>query len=260
MNPVHVVPTSFESEGETLQGNFVLPDGDGPFYGICKFHGLPGGPDQIGGIARTLAENGFAVLTFDFRGFRRSEGLFSLAGEIMDARSAIDHLLSSSFVVKDWVGVYGASFGGAIAVCTAARNRQVKALCLRAPVYDTLYFAQGSRFRLMPEHVFAEMASSFRGIDNPAIRKLILDKLVSDAEKYNPMYDIRDVSCPLFVTTGDQDEVIDVAGVKRLFEAAREPKEFILIEGANHRLDDILQRRCTFQAIVAWFLKQTRQC
>ena len=74
MSDVRLIPTEFESEGETIKGDFVLPSGAGPFPGICKFHGLPGGADQVSGLSTRLAESGYAVLTFDFRGFRRSEG------------------------------------------------------------------------------------------------------------------------------------------------------------------------------------------
>ena len=80
MVDVKLISTSFISEGETIRGTFVVPLSEGPFPGICKFHGLPGGPDQVGGFALALAEAGFVVLTFDFRGFRHSEGLFPLAG------------------------------------------------------------------------------------------------------------------------------------------------------------------------------------
>ena len=52
---IEVQPTSFTSEGETLRGHFVLPQGTGPFPAICKFHGLPGSSDQISGIATRLA-------------------------------------------------------------------------------------------------------------------------------------------------------------------------------------------------------------
>ncbi|MHA1926202.1 MAG: alpha/beta hydrolase [Candidatus Thorarchaeota archaeon] len=100
------MPTDFESEGYALRGDFVIPKGAGPFPGICKFHGLPGGANQVSGLATRLAEAGYVVLTFDFRGFRRSEGIFSLEGEIQDARNAVTHLMDSEFTIEDWVGVF----------------------------------------------------------------------------------------------------------------------------------------------------------
>jgi dienelactone hydrolase len=109
MADIEIFPTEFTSEGETIRGNFVVPPGDGPFPGICKFHGLPGGPDQVDGFALMLAEAGFVVLTFDFRGFRTSDGLFTLSGQIKDAKVALTHLLESDLTVDSWSGIYAAS-------------------------------------------------------------------------------------------------------------------------------------------------------
>ncbi len=103
MTGVEVIRTEFTSDEEMIRGAFITPKSDGPFPGICKFHGLPGGPDQIGGIATLLAKAGFAVLTFDFRGFRKSEGIFSLSGEIKDAQVAITHLLDTEITLEGWV-------------------------------------------------------------------------------------------------------------------------------------------------------------
>ncbi|MHA1965669.1 MAG: alpha/beta hydrolase family protein [Candidatus Thorarchaeota archaeon] len=142
MADVKIIPTEFTSEGEIIRGNFVVPPGEGPFPGICKFHGLPGGPDQVGGFALALAEAGFVVLTFDFRGFRLSDGLFTLAGQIKDAKAAITHLLESDLTVDSWSGIYSASWGAAVAICALAEDTRSTALCLRAPIFDTLWFAQ----------------------------------------------------------------------------------------------------------------------
>jgi len=120
-----VVPTQFISDSELLKGNFLVPEGENSFPGICKFHGLPGSPDQVSGIASRLAAAGFVVLTFDFRGFRSNGGLFSLANEVEDARNAVSYLLKLKQVMKDWVGVYGASYGGAVAVLAASEIQQI---------------------------------------------------------------------------------------------------------------------------------------
>ena len=153
MKDVQVHPTEFTSEGETIRGNFVVPSGEGPFPGVCKFHGLPGGPDQIGGPATILAEAGFAVLTFDFRGFRKSDGMFTLSGQIKDAKNAITHLLESDLTLDSWSGIYAASWGAAVAVCALAEDNRSEALCLRAPVYDTLWFSESPMIRPSMEFI-----------------------------------------------------------------------------------------------------------
>lgn len=254
---IEVQPTSFTSEGETLRGYFVFPRGTGPFPGICKFHGLPGSSDQISGIATRLAKVGFAVLTFDFRGFRSSEGLFRLANQVKDAKPAITHLLESQYTKGDWVGVYGASFGGAVAVLAAARDSRISAVGLRAPVYDTLWFARSPMIPTAVEELVQTTPDQVHGLTDPQIREDIFRWMVEDAKQLNPMNEIDRVTPrPLFIITGDADLGIDVAGVKRLFDAAKEPKEMVVVKGADHNLTSPAAYEETVKAVIDWFQRQ----
>jgi len=257
---IEVQPTSFTSEGETLQGHFVLPHGTGPFPGICKFHGLPGSSDQIGGIATRLAEAGFAVLTFDFRGFRSSEGLFRLAHQVKDAKLAITHLLESHYTKGKWVGVYGASYGGAVAVLAAARDSRISAVNLRAPVYDTLWFARSPMIPTAVEELIQNTPDQMHGLTEPQIRKDVLHWMVEDAKQLNPMNEIDKVAPrPLLIITGDADLSIDLSGIKRLFDAAKEPKELVVVKGADHNLSSPVAYEKTVNAVIAWFQRQIIQ-
>ena len=252
-----ILPTEFTSEGETIRGNFVVPTGKGPFPGICKFHGFPGSPDQVHGVASRLAQAGFAVLTFDFRGFRKSDGIFSLAGEIKDAKAAVTHLLESDLTDDSWVGVYGASYGGAVAVCSVSNDPRVNAVCLRAPVYDTLWFAKLPGIRPSIEFIFETDPSQMSGIENPENRQEILKRMMQDAEVHNPMNEVSKISPrPLLIIHGSDDVIIDLAGVKRLYELACEPKDLVVVEGADHNLSDLRAYEITVSTVVEWFLKQ----
>jgi fermentation-respiration switch protein FrsA (DUF1100 family) len=252
-----VVPTEFLSEGETIRGNFVVPDGEGPFPGICKFHGLPGGPDQISGLATKLADAGFAVLTFDFRGFRESDGLFTLSGQIEDAKSAITHLQKSDLTDDSWSGVYAASWGAAVAVCTLADDKRTDALCLRAPVYDTLWFSESPMIRPSMEFIVETDPTQVRGIDNPEIQEKILRRMIDDSKIYNPMNEVSKISPrPLLIVHGTDDMGIPLAGVKRLYELAGEPKDLVVVEGADHNLSDPRAYEITMDTVVDWFSNQ----
>jgi dipeptidyl aminopeptidase/acylaminoacyl peptidase len=254
---IEVQPTSFTSEGETLRGHFVLPKGTGPFPGICKFHGLPGSSDQIGGIATRLAEVGFAVLTFDFRGFRSSEGVFRLASQVKDAKHAITHLLESQYTKGEWAGVYGPSYGGAVAVLAAARDSRISAVGLRAPVYDTLRFARSPMIPTAVDELIQTAPDQMHGLTDLQIREDILRWMVEDAKQLNPINEIDKVAPrPLFIITGDADLGIDVSGVKRLFEAAKEPKEMVVVKGADHNLTSPAAYEETVNAVIEWFQRQ----
>jgi len=257
MTDIRAVPTEFASEEEVLKGDFVLPPGDGPFPGVCKFHGLPGSRDQVSGVASRLASAGFVVLTFDFRGFRRSDGLFRLSGMIEDARNAVTHLLESDLSTEGWLGVYGASYGGAVAVCSAVRDERISCVCLRAPVYDTVAFARSPIIQPAVNEVVRTDPDEVHGLAEPRLRKRILEWMVEDGARFNPINEISKISPrPLFVITGDVDEGIDLAGVQRLFELAWDPKELVVVKGADHELTDPKAYESTIDPVVAWFCDQ----
>ncbi len=257
MVDVEILPTEFESEGETVRGYFIVPSREGPFPGVCKFHGLPGGPDIVGGLATRLAEAGFAVLTFDFRGFRQSDGVFTLSGQIKDAKRAITHLIESDLTLDTWSGVYAASWGAAVAVCTLAEDPRVNALCLRAPVYDTLWFAQSPMIRPSAELIIETDPTQIRGIEDPEIQERIFQQMLEDSKVYNPMNEISKISPrPLLIVHGTDDTGISLAGVKRLYELAGEPKDLVVVEGADHNLSDQRAYDITMNTVVEWFRKQ----
>jgi alpha-beta hydrolase superfamily lysophospholipase len=249
-----VVPTEFISDGKLLKGNFLVPEGERSFPGICKFHGLPGSPDQVSGIASRLAAAGFVVLTFDFRGFRRSEGLFSLANEVEDARNAASHLLRFKKVMKGWIGVYGASYGGAVAVLAAARDTRIGAVCIRAPVYDTLEFARSPLIQPAVEYILGNFPNVMHGLSNAETRERLLDGMVEDAKKLNPAAEIQQISPrPFLIVTGDADKEIKLDGVRRFYESAKQPKKLVVIEGADHELTNPKALKETNETVVAWF-------
>ena len=257
MADIKTIPTEFTSEGETIRGNFVVPQGNGSFPGICKFHGLPGSPDQVSGLATKLAEAGFVVLTFDFRGFRQSDGIFALSDQIKDAKLAITHLLESDLTLDSWSGVYGASWGGAIAICALAEDKRTNALCLRAPVYDTLWFSESPMIRPAVESIIETDPTQMRGIEDPKIRELFLRRMVEDSKIHNPMNEISKISpLPMLIVHGIDDIGIPLAGVKRLYELAREPKDLVIVEGADHNLTDPRAYEITMDTVVEWFTKQ----
>ncbi|MDH5362525.1 MAG: alpha/beta hydrolase [Aigarchaeota archaeon] len=254
---IRVVSTAFTSEGEVLRGDFVLPPGDGPFPGVCKFHGLPGSRDQVSGVASRLASAGFVVLTFDFRGFRRSDGVFRLSGMIEDAKNAVTHLLESGLSTEGWLGAYGASYGGAVAVCSAVRDERISCVCIRAPVYDTLAFARSSMIQPAVNEVVRTDPDGVHGLADSRVQKQILEWMVKDGARFNPINEISKISPrPLFIIAGDEDGGIDLAGVQRLFELAGEPKEFVVVEGADHGLTDPKAYETTIHWVLAWFRGQ----
>ncbi|MHA1906116.1 MAG: alpha/beta hydrolase [Candidatus Thorarchaeota archaeon] len=257
MVEIKVIPTEFSVEGEMIRGNFVVPKGEGPFPGICKYHGIPGGSDQVSGVATELAQAGFAVLTFNFRGFRDSDGIFTLSGEIEDTKASVTHLIDSDLTIDSWVGVVASSYGAAVAVCSAASDTRVDAVAIRAPVYDTLWFAKSPMIRPAVDQIRATDPSQIRGIEDPETVEYVLNRMIEDAKIHNPMNEISKISPrPLLIIHGTDDVGIDLAGVKRLYELAGEPKDLVVVEGADHVLSNPVAYEVTMKTVVDWYTKQ----
>ena len=120
----------------TLEGEWLFPDGEGPFPAVVVSHPFPpmGGTMQNGVVTavwEALASRRIAALRFNFRGVGRSEGSFNEGiGERDDVRAALEVALSTEGVDSNRVGLAGYSFGSMMSVPVALRDDRVKCLAL----------------------------------------------------------------------------------------------------------------------------------
>ena len=107
-----------------------------PAPAVLLAHGFGGSKDDLAGQARSLARHGYVVLAYTARGFGRSGGLIHLDApqyEVADARKLINYLATLPQVQQDRPGdprvaVAGSSYGGALALLTAAYDHRVDAV------------------------------------------------------------------------------------------------------------------------------------
>ncbi|WP_158891232.1 alpha/beta fold hydrolase [Amycolatopsis anabasis] len=119
-----------------------------PAPAVLLPHGFGGDKNSVAADARELAGRGFVVLTYSARGFGRSTGKIALNDpdyEVADAQRLIDYLAGRPEVRTDAsgdpkVGVTGASYGGALALILAGRDKRVDAI---APIITYNDLAQG---------------------------------------------------------------------------------------------------------------------
>src|ERR1700694_3908341 len=126
-------PVPFYSEGVTLPANFFLPTNLEPNRrraGIVLCHGYTGVrsiylPDN----ARVLAEAGYVVLTFDYKGWGDSDGprtRLAPYSRVADVQAALTFLGAQNEVDAARLGIYGTSYGGATVVWVAAIDPRVR--------------------------------------------------------------------------------------------------------------------------------------
>ena len=144
---------------------------------------------------------------FDYRGYGDSTGTPDERGLALDARAAQRYLLSRPDVDAARLVYFGESLGAAVAVDLAAEHPPA-ALVLRSP-FTSMADVGSYHYRILP------------------VRLLLRDR-------YAAIDKIAQVRAPLLVIAGDADTIVPLAQSRRVHDAARSPKAFVVIDGADH--------------------------
>jgi uncharacterized protein len=130
---VRATPVSFfQDDGQRLDAD-VYSATDEPRLAIAICNGWGGTRGTlVPGVASGLAERlPAAVMAFDYSGWGSSEGgreRLDPEQEVADTRCAVSWLLQAHPSVVGRVGLFGLSFGGAVATMAAARDERIAAL------------------------------------------------------------------------------------------------------------------------------------
>ncbi|WP_213454824.1 alpha/beta fold hydrolase [Rhizomonospora bruguierae] len=119
-----------------LDTRYYAPKSGRPVPAVLLAHGFGGTKETVGEDAKTLADRGYAVLTWTARGFGRSGDKIHLNApdyEVRDAQRLLDWLATRPEVRQDGpgdprVGVVGGSYGGGLALMLAGLDRRVDAI------------------------------------------------------------------------------------------------------------------------------------
>ena len=196
------------ADGTRLVGWEILAAGDsGVGRWLLMLHGNAGSISSSGrpDHYRQLRDLGLNLLTFDYRGYGESEGKPSEAGLYQDATAAYEYLRGKG-VAANRIVLYGHSLGSAVAIDLATR----------VPVSG-----------LIVEGAFTSVADRGQEVYPFLPVRLLARSRFASIEK------IQRVTCPLLVIHGEADITIPPSQGRRLFQAAREPKSFLLVAGAH---------------------------
>ncbi|HET7746602.1 MAG TPA: alpha/beta hydrolase [Vicinamibacteria bacterium] len=193
------------SDGETLHGWWIPATKQPATAHVIFAHGNAGTVADRIDPASLLAERGFDVFLFDYRGYGRSTGSPDEEGTYQDARGARDAVLARGVDAKRLIYV-GESLGGAVALELAVAH---------PPAALALLYSFTSVRELARLHY-------------PMIPPPIVPNAYPSLER------IRGLRTPVFITHGGRDDIIPIEHGRRLFEAAPEPKRFLEIPLAGH--------------------------
>ncbi len=134
---------TFLSEGVPCAAWLGIPEGAARGErcpAVVMGHGFGALKESLINEAKHLTAAGFVTLAIDYRSFGESGGetrgnLFP-HNEVEDFRNAISWLQARGDVDPDRIGIWGMSFGGGVAIMTAAVDRRVKAVVSIVPVVN----------------------------------------------------------------------------------------------------------------------------
>ncbi|EPM1538072.1 alpha/beta hydrolase [Serratia ureilytica] len=90
-------------------------------------------------VACSFAQEGFVVVTFDYRGFGDSggeRGRLTVANQQEDIRVVLRWVRNNPILDERRIGLWGTGLGGGHVLCVAARNPQVRCVVSQMPVLD----------------------------------------------------------------------------------------------------------------------------
>jgi fermentation-respiration switch protein FrsA (DUF1100 family) len=195
--PVVAVPTEDGASVAVLH----LPNPEA-VYTVLYSHGNGEDLGMALPALEALRAAGFAVLAYDYRGYGASRGSPpSAEGAYRDVRAVYRHATTRLGIPPSRIVLYGYSVGTGPSVYLAARE----------PVAG-----------LVIENGFV---SAFRVVTHLPLLPF---------DRFPNLRTIRRVGCPVLVIHGTRDEVIPFSHGRRLFDAARQPKRALWVEGAGH--------------------------
>ena len=191
------------SDGVDLAGWYQPGPPDEPV--VVVFHGNAGNRADRLPLGTRLNDLGFGVLLTDYRGYGGNSGSPSEAGLRLDAEAFLAWI--SEVEPDRSVILFGESLGGAVAVGAAAGS-EVAAVVLRSP-FTSLADVASVHYPVIPADL------------------LLADEWPVEAE-------IGTVTEPTSVIAGPDDGTVPLEQSRAVFDAAENPFDWVVVEGADH--------------------------
>ncbi len=206
-----------ETDDGIRLGAWYLPASDeqrGPAVLICDGNG--GDRSGRAGLAAELSALGLSVLLFDYRGYGGNPGSPSEKGLAADARAAQAWLAAQPEVDPTRIVYFGESLGAAVAIGLAT-EKPPAALVLRSP-FTSLAEVGRVHYPWLP------------------LGRILLDR-------YPSIDRIGSLTAPVMVIAGDRDDIVPESLSRKLYQAAPDPKRYLLVPGTGHNDAELIDGR-----------------
>lgn len=236
------------SQGALLAARLDLPESVPRAYALFA-HCFTCSKDVFAAarISRALTDFGIAVLRFDFTGLGQSGGDFAntnFSSNVEDLAHAASflraHYAAPSLLI-------GHSLGGAAVLAVVHRVPEARAVATIGAPADPDHIAQlllesRAEIEACGEAEVQLAGRTFR------IRRQFLDDIAAQPQAER----IHNLGAALLVMHSPVDTIVDVDNARRIFDAARHPKSFIALDGADHLLTEPADAIFAAGMLAAW--------
>jgi putative redox protein len=236
------------ADGQQLAATLDLPEREPVAYALFA-HCFTCGMNVLAAkhIARTLAEQGIAVLRFDFTGIGASEGEFAnttFSSNVADLVRAADHLRETR---KAPAILIGHSLGGAAVLAAAGQVPEAKAVVTIAAPSDPAHVTGMFKDRIEDIRTLGKVEVSLAG--RPFhIKREFLD----DIAEHNLAEHIAKLHKALLILHSPTDNTVGIDNATHIFVAAKHPKSFVSLAGADHLLNQKRDAEYVANVVAAW--------
>src|SRR5450432_625463 len=236
------------SEGQKLAASLDLPEREPLAYALFA-HCFTCGKDVLAAkrIAVALSAKGIAVLRFDFTGLGSSEGDFAnstFSSNVDDLVRAAVHLRETR---KAPALLIGHSLGGAAILAAAGQIPEAKAVVTIAAPSDPAHVTGLFKDRIedIRKHGDVEVELAGRPFH---IKREFLD----DIAEHGLMAHVAKLHKALLIMHSPTDDTVGIDNATHIFVAARHPKSFVSLAGADHLLTGKRDAAYVADVIAAW--------
>jgi uncharacterized OsmC-like protein/alpha-beta hydrolase superfamily lysophospholipase len=235
-------------DGQKLAARLDLPEG--PHLATALFaHCFTCSKDIPAArrIAARLSSMGIAVLRFDFTGLGHSEGEFentNFTTNVQDLVAASAELARRGMCPSLLVGH---SLGGAAVLKAAPEMKNIKAVVTLGAPFD-------------PEHITKNFTDALPQIIRDGVAEVSLggrpfrisNDFLQDIAKGKLTPAIASLNAALLVLHAPRDATVSIDNASEIFLAAKHPKSFITLDGADHLLSRAEDAEYAADVIATW--------
>ncbi|MFK7791762.1 MAG: alpha/beta fold hydrolase [Devosiaceae bacterium] len=198
-------------------------------------------------IASELAAHGIATLRFDFTGLGNSQGDFAstnFSSNVADLLSAVDWMREQGEAPAILIGH---SLGGAAVLSAAPDIPEVKAVATIGAPADTAHVVHNfdADIEAIERDGKAQVSLAGRTF---TIEKQFLDDVASQ----NITARIASMKKALMVFHSPIDATVGIENAATIYNAAKHPKSFVTLDGADHLLTKHTDAAYVAQMIASW--------